>query len=244
MSQYTTGELAKLCGVTVRTVQYYDTRGLLAPSALSEGGRRLYSQQDVRRMQIICFLREAGLPISSITRLLAEDDPGSVIALLLQQQKESVQEELSQCRERLALLEGMERELQRVERFSLDSLGDIACVMEGKKALRRLHRTLVLTGLPVTVLQWAGVLLWILAGRWQLFALHCPLALGYGVWVSRYYFRRVAYICPQCHQVFRPTLKEAFWARHTPTLRRLRCPCCGHKGFCVEIYKEEQHAAH
>ena len=41
MSKYTTGELAKLCGVTVRTVQYYDTRGILIPSDLSEGGRRL-----------------------------------------------------------------------------------------------------------------------------------------------------------------------------------------------------------
>ena len=37
MSNYTTGELAKLCGVTVRTVQYYDTRGVLTPSARSEG---------------------------------------------------------------------------------------------------------------------------------------------------------------------------------------------------------------
>ncbi|MFR7719055.1 MAG: MerR family DNA-binding transcriptional regulator [Lachnospiraceae bacterium] len=29
MSKYTTGEIAKLCGVSVRTVQYYDTRGIL-----------------------------------------------------------------------------------------------------------------------------------------------------------------------------------------------------------------------
>ena len=36
MSKYTTGEIAKLCGVTVRTVQYYDTRGILIPSELSE----------------------------------------------------------------------------------------------------------------------------------------------------------------------------------------------------------------
>ena len=43
MSKYTTGELAKLCGVTVRTVQYYDTRGILIPSELTEGGRRLYA---------------------------------------------------------------------------------------------------------------------------------------------------------------------------------------------------------
>ena len=47
MSKYTTGELAKLCGVTVRTVQYYDSRGILIPSELSEGGRRLYSEDDL-----------------------------------------------------------------------------------------------------------------------------------------------------------------------------------------------------
>jgi len=38
MSQYTTGELAKLAQVSVRTIQYYDQRQLLTPSAKSEGG--------------------------------------------------------------------------------------------------------------------------------------------------------------------------------------------------------------
>ena len=78
MSQYTTGEIAKLCAVTVRTVQYYDKRGILTPSALSEGGRRLYSDGDLSRMKVICFLRELGLPLDAIGQLLAEPDPGSV----------------------------------------------------------------------------------------------------------------------------------------------------------------------
>ena len=76
MSKYTTGELAKLCGVTVRTVQYYDTRGILIPSELSEGGRRLYTDDDLRRLRIICFLRDMGLPIDAIAQLLAEEEPG------------------------------------------------------------------------------------------------------------------------------------------------------------------------
>ena len=53
---YTTGEIAKLCNVTVRTVQYYDTREILVPSELSEGGRRLYSEEDLKRMKIIRHL--------------------------------------------------------------------------------------------------------------------------------------------------------------------------------------------
>ena len=60
MSKYTTGEIAKLCGVTVRTVQYYDSRNILVPSELSEGGRRLYSEADVQKLRVICFLRNIG----------------------------------------------------------------------------------------------------------------------------------------------------------------------------------------
>ena len=70
MSKYTTGEIAKLCGVSVRTVQYYDSRNILVPSELSEGGRRLYSEEDLKRMRIICFLRDLGLPINAIVRYL------------------------------------------------------------------------------------------------------------------------------------------------------------------------------
>ena len=94
MSKYTTGEIAKRCGVTVRTVQYYDTRGILIPSELTEGGRRLYSENDLKRMKIICFLRDLGLPIDSISKMLAEDDPGSVISLLLEQQENTLREEI------------------------------------------------------------------------------------------------------------------------------------------------------
>ncbi len=68
MPKYTTGEIAKLCGVTVRTVQYYDSRGILIPTELTEGGRRLYSEEDLQRMKVICFLRDLGLPINSISQ--------------------------------------------------------------------------------------------------------------------------------------------------------------------------------
>ena len=105
MSKYTTGEIAKLCGVTVRTVQYYDTRGILIPTELTEGGRRLYSEDDLKRMRIICFLRELGLPIDSISQLLSESDPGSVISLLLQQQEQALKEEITERQEKLDKLE-------------------------------------------------------------------------------------------------------------------------------------------
>ena len=75
MSKYTTGEIAKLCGVTVRTVQYYDTRGVLIPSELTEGGRRLYSEEDLQKMKIICFLRGLDFSIDNIATLSKKKTP-------------------------------------------------------------------------------------------------------------------------------------------------------------------------
>ena len=235
MSKYTTGEIAKLCGVTVRTVQYYDTRGILVPSELTEGGRRLYSEDDVKRMKIICFLRDLGLPIDAISQLLSEDDPGSVISLLLDQQEQVLRKEIREREEQLQKLMELKTGLKSMSEFSIESIGDIAYTMTSRKELRKAHITMLLTGIPLSALQWAAIILWITKGIWWLFVVWVAIAIPYGILLSRWYFRKVAYICPHCHTVFKPALKEAFWARHTLAARKLTCPSCGHHGFCVEI---------
>lgn len=240
MSKYTTGEIAKLCGVTVRTVQYYDTRGILVPTELSEGGRRLYSEDDVKRMKIICFLRELGLPINSIGQLLAEDDPSIVISLLLDQQQAELKEEIGQRQEKLKKLTELKAGLKGVREFSLESIGDIAYTMTRKRQLKRVYMTILLTGIPLFILQWASIILWITRGIWRLFLVWAVVAVPYGIWASHWYFGKVAYLCPQCHTVFKPSFKGAFWARHTPATRKLTCPSCGHHGFCVEVAAESE----
>ena len=236
MSNYTTGEIAKLCGVTVRTVQYYDARGILVPASLSEGGRRLYSEDDLRRMRVICFLRELGLSIDAIGKLLREEDPGSVIELLLQQQEAALKEEIGAQTEKLEKLETLRRELKSAGEISVESIGDIACTMTNKKNLKKVRLTMILSAIPLFLLEIAGILLWIFKGIWWVFALYVLIAIPWGIVISRYYYKSVAYLCPQCHTVFRPSFKEMFWARHTPKTRRLTCTHCGHKGFCVEVW--------
>ena len=240
MSKYTTGEIAKLCGVSVRTVQYYDSRNILVPSELSEGGRRLYSEDDLKRMRIICFLREAGVPINSIGELFAEEHPEKVISILLDQQEQTLREELEEQQRKLSIIETIKRELKEVKNFSVESIGDIAFVMKNKNKLRKMRWLMVLTGIPVTALQWVSIVLWITHGLWWLFAIWVCVAVPWGIVVSINYFKRVAYICPECHEVFRPRFKEVFWAYHTPKMRRLTCPKCGHKGLCIEVYAEKE----
>lgn len=236
MSEYTTGEIAKLCGVTVRTVQYYDTRGLLVPSKLSEGGRRLYSEEDLKMMQIICFLRELGLPIDSIYQLLSEPDSSSVILLLLDQQEKELRDKISKDQTKLNKLEELKRGLKDVENISVESIGDIAYIMENKKKLKKVRVVMLGVGLPINIIEIAAIVLWIVKGIWLPFVLWLVMDIVFGVLISRYYYRQVAYICPQCHAVFRPAFKDMFWAKHTPNTRKLTCTSCGHHGFCVEIY--------
>ena len=240
MSQYTTGEMAKQCGITVRTVQFYDQKGILVPSALTEGGRRLYSEEDLRQMKIICFLRDTGLSLDTIGKLLKEEDPGSVICILLTQQEQLLQGEIGERREKLDRIAELKNGLKTVSTFSIESIGDIAATMENKKKLSAVHRNLLLAGLPVSLLQIAGILLWIFRGTWWVFAAWAVAAISFGIWASRYYFRKTAYICPQCHEVFKPNFKEAFFAKHTPKTRKLTCTKCGHRGFCVETYDNSE----
>ena len=239
MSKYTTGEIARLCGISVRTVQYYDERDLLVPSCLSEGGRRLYNDDDLRRLRIICFLRDAGLPINSISELLREDNTEDGITTLISEQENVLKKEISECEKKLGVLDGIRRSMKEIDNFSVESIGDIAHIMKNKKKLRKLRAIMLITGIPVTAFQWVSIILWITNGLWWLFPIWAAVAAIWGTWISIYYFRRVEYICPRCHTVFAPKFKEAFWANHTPTLRKLTCPECGIKGFCVETIREE-----
>ena len=236
MSKYTTGEIAKLTGVTVRTVQYYDTRGILVPSALSEGGRRLYSENDLKRMKIICFLRDMDLPIDAISQILREEHPEKLISLLIEQQENILSDEITEKQEKMHRLQELKNGLKGKEDFSFETIGDIAVIMEGKKKLKKMRWMMILTGTPVTALQWFSIIFWIIKGIWWPFVLWLLVAIIYGTLVSRYYFTHVKYICPECHEVFRPTFKEAFWANHNPTARKLTCTACGHKGFCMEVW--------
>ena len=117
MSKYTTGELAKLCNITVRTVQYYDSRGILVPSELSEGGRRLYSEDDLNRMKVICFLRELDLPINAISQILQEEHPEKVISLLIENQEKELSDEVSEKQGKLDRLRELKKGLKILPRI-------------------------------------------------------------------------------------------------------------------------------
>jgi len=83
---YRIRKLAGLFGLSRSTLLYYDRIGLLAPSARSESGYRLYSDADRERLASICAFRDAGLCIDDIRKIFASrmDDTTDVLLRRLQ----------------------------------------------------------------------------------------------------------------------------------------------------------------
>lgn len=72
---YTVGEVARLAGVTVRTLHHYHEVGLLSPRGRTAAGYRLYADPDLERLQRILCYRELGFGLEDIAAIL--DDPRS-----------------------------------------------------------------------------------------------------------------------------------------------------------------------
>lgn len=103
---FTVGELARRCGVTVRTLQYYDKAGLLSPRHYTEGGRRLYGREDILLLQQILFLKSFGFSLEEIRdRLLPADSPEQ-ISLILTRQRDALTEQMRKTQEIVDTLTG------------------------------------------------------------------------------------------------------------------------------------------
>lgn len=102
--EYTINQLAKLAGVSTRTLRYYDQCGLLPPKAVRSNRYRIYGETEVNRLQQILFYRELGVELSEIGRILAEKDFDGLSAL---------QSHLSALREKRARLDRLIGNVQK-----------------------------------------------------------------------------------------------------------------------------------
>ena len=74
MSRYTVRQVAKMSGVSVRTLHHYDQIGLLKPASVGENGYRYYGHEELLRLQQILFHRELEFPLEAIRAVLAAPD--------------------------------------------------------------------------------------------------------------------------------------------------------------------------
>ncbi|KAA9022639.1 MerR family transcriptional regulator [Niallia endozanthoxylica] len=70
--EYTVQKLAKLAGISTRTLRYYDEIGILKPARINSSGYRIYGQTEVDMLQQILFFRELGLELNNIKEIVTD----------------------------------------------------------------------------------------------------------------------------------------------------------------------------
>ena len=236
---YSTGELAALCGVTVRTVQYYDEKGLLPPSELTEGGRRVYTEADAAKLRKIVLLKSLGLKLADIRDFLESDASTAVLRDILEEQDRRLAAELEERAAARRRIAAMIESLDRTGELPAETIPDMEEPMEKvswrESELKPLYMTMLAVGIPMDIAEIAAIAWWVVAGDWRPFVVVLALVIVACIPLVRMYRSRTAYICPHCRSVFVPKGADWFFAKHTFTTRKVTCTRCGAKDWCAEV---------
>lgn len=155
MSKYTTGEIAKRCNISVRTVQFYDTKGLLIPTEVSDSGRRLYLNEDLKKLQLICLLKSLGLKLASIKDILTSEFAVNTLLLILKEQSKQLDDEIKEKKDQLKAIETIRLMIQSSETIPSEILVDIEAIIKDSKKSKKVHYVLIIVGIVCGVIQYS-----------------------------------------------------------------------------------------
>lgn len=99
------GDLARATGKTTRALRYYEELGLLRPASHSQGGFRLYRQEDIKRVELIDRLQQLGLSLDHIREIIAAweigesgEDVATELIRLLQKSLQDVHRQMAKLK--------------------------------------------------------------------------------------------------------------------------------------------------
>ena len=127
----TISQVAKLTGVSTRTLQYYDEIGLLKPSEITDSGYRLYNDDTLQELQQILFFKELGFKLTEIKEILQRPDFDRIAAF--KKQKELLLLKRNRTDRLIQLLERLEKGEQCMS-FNEFDLTDYISALEDFKS--------------------------------------------------------------------------------------------------------------
>ncbi|MEX2948961.1 MerR family transcriptional regulator [Staphylococcus warneri] len=234
MSYYTTGEIAERCEVSVRTVQYYDQKDILKPSHMTETNRRMYSNDDMKRLELIILLKHLGCSIKDIKTLLKEESTMNTLNYILRMKEEALSQEISRKQNIIKRIKTMKKYIDTQSVSPIQKLTDIEHMVQASTHIRYIHKNIFLTAGLIGIAQYTGIISSIILKSKTPLLTVSPFVISYAIALTYYYVKKVAFICPNCHTQFHPTLNQLITAKHTLNTRRLECPNCHKTNYCIE----------
>jgi DNA-binding transcriptional MerR regulator len=226
--------MAKLCNVSVRTVQFYDSKGILHPSDLTEGGRRIYNDDDLRKFRLICTLRTIGLSLNSIKSVLESELSGKILTILLDEQEKLLLGEIDECRKQLEMIHLIKEGIQNKAIIPENKIIGIEDIMEKKKKNRNKKKlAMIYIGIGVASTLYLILPIWLIVSRnWWGLAIYVIFTI-FGFSMSAFTLKDNVFICPNCDSVFKPPLWRAICSTGSHKIRLMTCPECEHKDWCI-----------
>jgi DNA-binding transcriptional MerR regulator len=148
---FTSGDLARATGETVRTVRFYEEQGLLQPVAVSEGGHRRYDRAALEQLQLILDFRELGLSIPDVRALLATREGCRTALDFRQLLRDRLPAHIAQARNRIERMRRLESELRQALASVAESVSDPSavtcpCTVAARHGAPRIVRVLARAG--------------------------------------------------------------------------------------------------
>jgi MerR family transcriptional regulator, thiopeptide resistance regulator len=122
------GDLSKRTGLSVRTLHYYDEIGLLSPSDRTEAGYRVYSKQDIIRLQQIITLKQIGFSLEDVQSCL--DNGERAFAEMVQLHIAKVRKQIDLSQQLLTRLESVEQTTAKLNAVPVEDILQIIQVMD------------------------------------------------------------------------------------------------------------------
>lgn len=135
--QYTTGEIAKMAGVTTRTIRYYDNKGVLSPSSHNSSGHRLYTESDFIKLKRILALKYLGLSLEEVKNAESQSFEKKDIINSLSLQKNIIKNKINYMKVVLHAIESAENSIDDEQEPNIDwnKTIDIIKILEDEKEL-------------------------------------------------------------------------------------------------------------
>jgi MerR family transcriptional regulator, thiopeptide resistance regulator len=129
------GEVARRTGISIRTLHYYDEIGLVSPSQHTEAGHRLYTDNDVQRLQQILILRALGFSLDKIRHFLATPEDGPFLDVI-DQQTARLRKEID---ERLKVVNCLEKVAEKLRTKQHTTIDEIIALMEALEMIDKYY---------------------------------------------------------------------------------------------------------
>ena len=234
--EYTTGEIARLCGVTKRTVQYYDKENIVTPAKMSDGGRRIYTEDDLKKFQLVCLYKDLGLSLQEIKSILESSNQYKVIMESLSNQREKIDNQIEDLKKLRDKSTTLYNEISMNQIISIRNEEELRSLCLRKKRHDRIDKlTYLLLCFYMIILILSCIVGSLLDGMFLAISIDVLL-----LYVLIYiHTTQNAYICPKCHKKFEITfLKDMLTLNNGKRGKYLKCPYCHQKSWIAETYKD------